>query len=63
MVKQFIRKVTLNDKFEGTWVAEGMENFMKGSLAKTMQTKELVQELVEADNRAHEWYEEHEKIE
>ena len=39
-----------------------MENFMKGSLAKTMQTKELVQELVEADNRAHEWHEEHEKI-
>lgn len=55
LVKQFIRKVTLNDKFDGTWVAEGMEKFMKGGLAKTMHTKGLVQELIEADNRAYEW--------
>ena len=36
-VKKFIRETTLNDKYLGTWVADGLnDEATKSSLAKTM---------------------------
>ena len=49
-VKKFIRQVSLNDKFRGTWVAEGLtDEVTKGSLAKTVKQKDLVEEILMAD--------------
>ena len=62
-VKKFIREVSLNDKFKGTWVAEGMnDKITQPCLAKVMQMKDYTEELVEADFRADEWLDEQEQI-
>ena len=49
-VKKYIREVSLNDKFRGTWVAEGLtDEVTKGSLAKSIKQKDLIEEILAAD--------------
>ena len=63
-VRRFIREVTLNEKFKGTWVAEGLnDEATMSSLAKSDKAKDLIVELIEADYRADEWLAEHKKVE
>ena len=56
--------MTLNEKFRGTWVAEGLnDEATMSSLAKSHKVKDLILELIEADYRADEWLAEHKKTE
>lgn len=58
-VKKYIREVSLNDKFRGTWVAEGLtDEVTKGSLAKSIKQKDLIDEILIADGQGDEWLEE-----
>jgi len=46
-VNKFIRGISLNEKFQDTWVAEGLEDYMtKGVLAKKMKQPDMVQEII-----------------
>ena len=59
-VNKYIREVTLNDKYRGTWVAEGLnDNATKGCLAKRIKQRDLISEILDADVKADEWLEEH----
>ena len=63
-VKKYIRGVSLNDKFKGTWVAEGLtDEVTMGSLAKTVKQKDLIEEIIDADFKADELLEEQKQSE
>ena len=57
-VNKFIRGISLNEKFQDTWVAEGLHDYMtKSALAKKTKQPDMVQEIIEADIKADEWIE------
>ena len=63
-VKKYIRGVSLNDKFKGTWVAEGLtDEVTMGSLAKTVRQKDLIEEIIDADFKADQLLEEQKQSE
>ena len=63
-MRKYVRETTLNEKFKGTWVAEGLvdEATMRG-IGKSHKVKDLTVELIEADTRADEWLAEAKKTE
>ena len=63
-VRKYIRETTLNEKFKGTWVAEGLnDEATMGCFAKSHKVKDFIVELVEADYRADEWLADFKKTE
>jgi len=55
--------VTLNEKFRGTWVADGnKEDLTKGILARTLKQPDLVDEIISTDLKSDEWLKTIEKM-
>ena len=55
-MRKYARETSLNEKFKGTWVAEGLaDDATKGSVAQNHKIKDLIEELVAADGRADEY--------
>ena len=56
-MRKFIREVTLNDKFRGTWVAEGLnDESTKTSFASKLKQPDFVDELLNAGVKADDWF-------
>lgn len=63
-VTRFARENSLNEKFKGTWVQEGLpDEITKGILARTLKQTDFVDEIVRADHRADDWLDEMKKTE
>ena len=50
--------MSLNDKFLGTWVAEGLNDAVtKGTIARQVKQPDLINEIIMTDEKADEWLE------
>ena len=63
-VNRHVREHSLNKKFHGTWVTEGLtDSVTKSSLARSFKQPDLIEEIVKADHKADGYLDRMEKTE